>query len=105
MTLMANARSHVAPTIKSVYLMNSIDPDSEFQSAQREFLRMVEGMEEFFGRKDLKAVSCSFCGRSKAEVMALVGGLQANICDQCVEQAHRLIKGRDSELSGGNFKG
>ena len=37
---------------------------------------------------------CSFCGRGKSEVGALVEGLNAHICRECAEEArHLLLKG------------
>jgi ATP-dependent Clp protease ATP-binding subunit ClpX len=35
---------------------------------------------------------CSFCGRRKAEVSMLIAGLEAKICDICVEQAYTIIR-------------
>lgn len=34
---------------------------------------------------------CSFCGRDKSEAQMLVAGIDAHICDSCVEQAHEII--------------
>ena len=31
---------------------------------------------------------CSFCGRKKAETSLLIAGLDAHICDRCIEQAN-----------------
>ena len=37
---------------------------------------------------------CSFCGRAKSEVGALVEGLDAHICRDCaVEAQHLLLRG------------
>ncbi len=36
-------------------------------------------------------ISCSFCGRSKSEVNLLIAGLNAHICDRCIEQAHTIV--------------
>ncbi|MDL2214936.1 ATP-dependent Clp protease ATP-binding subunit ClpX [Dysgonomonas sp. OttesenSCG-928-M03] len=35
---------------------------------------------------------CSFCGRSNSEVNLLISGISSHICDQCVEQAHQIVK-------------
>ncbi len=35
---------------------------------------------------------CNFCGRDKAEAMILVAGLEAHICEVCVEQAQGIIQ-------------
>ncbi|HRY32162.1 MAG TPA: ATP-dependent Clp protease ATP-binding subunit ClpX [Bacteroidales bacterium] len=34
---------------------------------------------------------CSFCGRAKSEVNMLLTGLDAFICDHCVDQAHAIV--------------
>ena len=34
---------------------------------------------------------CSFCGRPKAETNILIAGINAHICDHCVEQAHGIV--------------
>ena len=36
-------------------------------------------------------LSCSFCGRTKTQTEVLIAGLDAHICDQCVEQANGII--------------
>lgn len=36
-------------------------------------------------------LSCSFCGRKKAETNILIAGLDAHICDRCIEQAHGIV--------------
>lgn len=38
-----------------------------------------------------KSQICSFCGRKKEEAIMLISGLEGNICDQCVDQAHRIV--------------
>ena len=35
---------------------------------------------------------CAFCGKAKNEVAILVAGLDAHICEMCIEQAHHIIK-------------
>lgn len=35
---------------------------------------------------------CSFCGRSRSEVTLLIAGVSGNICDQCADQAHDIVK-------------
>ena len=34
---------------------------------------------------------CSFCGRKKPETNLLIAGLDAHICDRCIEQAHGIV--------------
>lgn len=38
-----------------------------------------------------KGLECSFCGRKKAETNLLIAGLDAHICDRCIEQAHGIV--------------
>ena len=51
---------------------------------------------------------CSFCGKKKAETILLIAGIDAHICDECIEQANGIIlqeskqgkttESKDSEL-------
>ncbi|WP_420461434.1 ATP-dependent Clp protease ATP-binding subunit ClpX [Neolewinella sp.] len=41
---------------------------------------------------------CSFCGRDKSDALVLVAGLDAHICEVCVEQAQEIVA---EELYGG----
>jgi ATP-dependent Clp protease ATP-binding subunit ClpX len=36
-------------------------------------------------------LSCSFCGRKKSETNLLIAGMDAHICDRCIEQAHGIV--------------
>jgi ATP-dependent Clp protease ATP-binding subunit ClpX len=47
-----------------------------------------------------KSLQCSFCGRKKEETEILIAGIDAHICDACIEQAHHII----SEERKGNKK-
>lgn len=38
-----------------------------------------------------KTLECSFCGRKKPETNLLIAGLDAHICDRCIEQAHGIV--------------
>ncbi len=42
-------------------------------------------------------LTCSFCGRKKAETNLLIAGLDAHICDRCIEQAHGIVLEEMSE--------
>ncbi|HLV38493.1 ATP-dependent Clp protease ATP-binding subunit ClpX [Xanthomarina sp.] len=49
-------------------------------------------------------LECSFCGRKKPETNLLIAGLDAHICDRCIEQAHGIVleeskQGDKNELS------
>ena len=37
-------------------------------------------------------LECSFCGRKKAETDLLIAGMDAHICDKCIEQAHGIVE-------------
>jgi ATP-dependent Clp protease ATP-binding subunit ClpX len=39
----------------------------------------------------MKNVNCSFCGRKEDEVKMLIAGLHGHICNDCAQQAHRII--------------
>ena len=48
---------------------------------------------------------CSFCGRKKAETQLLIAGIEAHICDRCIEQAHGIVAeeiGQDSQAKTGS---
>jgi len=47
-------------------------------------------------------LTCSFCGRKKAETNLLIAGLDAHICDRCIEQAHGIVL---EEMSESEAKG
>ena len=36
-------------------------------------------------------INCSFCGRRKNEVMLLLSGIDAHICNYCIEQGHQVV--------------
>lgn len=38
-----------------------------------------------------EVLECSFCGRKKPETDLLIAGLDAHICDRCIEQAHGIV--------------
>ena len=48
-------------------------------------------------------LECSFCGKQKADTNLHIAGLDAHICDRCIEQAHGIVaeesKHQDKELS------
>ncbi|RCW93989.1 ATP-dependent Clp protease ATP-binding subunit ClpX [Winogradskyella arenosi] len=44
-------------------------------------------------------LECSFCGRKKPETSLLIAGLDAHICDRCIEQAHGIVV-EESKQSG-----
>ncbi len=44
-------------------------------------------------------LECSFCGRKKSETNLLIAGLDAHICDRCIEQAYGIVI-EESKQSG-----
>ncbi|WP_111685082.1 ATP-dependent Clp protease ATP-binding subunit ClpX [Winogradskyella tangerina] len=43
-------------------------------------------------------LECSFCGRKKPETNLLIAGLDAHICDRCIEQAHGIVIEESKQL-------
>ncbi|MFZ4543705.1 MAG: ATP-dependent Clp protease ATP-binding subunit ClpX [Saprospiraceae bacterium] len=52
-------------------------------------------------RKRTEEFHCSFCGRNKAEALILIAGLEAHICETCVEHAQDIV---EQELHQGKKK-
>ena len=48
-------------------------------------------------------LECSFCGRKKAETDLLIAGVDAHICDKCIEQAHGIVEEEVSETKTGDL--
>jgi len=38
-----------------------------------------------------EVLECSFCGKQKSDTNLLIAGLDAHICDRCIEQAHGIV--------------
>jgi ATP-dependent Clp protease ATP-binding subunit ClpX len=38
-----------------------------------------------------KALYCSFCGKTQAEVKKLIAGPMSYICDECVDLCHDIV--------------
>ncbi|MEL0275953.1 MAG: ClpX C4-type zinc finger protein, partial [Flavobacteriaceae bacterium] len=51
-------------------------------------------------------LSCSFCGRTKPQTDLLIAGLDAHICDRCIEQAHGIVseEGTEGEQLSASFE-
>jgi ATP-dependent Clp protease ATP-binding subunit ClpX len=49
-----------------------------------------------------QVLECSFCGRKKPETNLLIAGIDAHICDKCIEQAHGIVL--EELKSGGSSK-
>ncbi len=56
----------------------------------------------------MSQINCSFCGRRKNEVMMLLSGIDAHICNHCIEQGHQVVleesRPKRSEPSEVNIK-
>ena len=48
-------------------------------------------------------LECSFCGRKKPETNLLIAGLDAHICDRCIEQAHGIVIEESKQIDGGDL--
>ncbi|OAD45287.1 ATP-dependent Clp protease ATP-binding subunit ClpX [Polaribacter atrinae] len=48
-------------------------------------------------------LECSFCGRKKAETDLLIAGMDAHICDKCIEQAHGIVEEEISEAKSSDL--
>lgn len=46
---------------------------------------------------------CSFCGRSEREVAMLMTGLNGNICNECAESAHEMVRETLKQRGKSNF--
>lgn len=46
-----------------------------------------------------EVLECSFCGRKKPETDLLIAGLDAHICDKCIEQAHGIVLEEIAEIN------
>ena len=50
-------------------------------------------------------LECSFCARKKAETNLLIAGLDAHICDRCIEQAHGIVLEEISDTDATGLSG
>ena len=48
-------------------------------------------------------LECSFCGRKKPETNLLIAGLDAHICDRCIEQAHGIVLEESKDIDSGDL--
>ena len=50
---------------------------------------------------------CNFCGRSEKEVKLLITGIDGYICEDCAQQAYRIVQEHMSDINrsqgGGKF--
>ena len=52
------------------------------------------------GRKRIRRLKCSFCGRSEREVARLVGGPGVHICDACVGVCVKVLEATPRDFAG-----
>ena len=50
-----------------------------------------------------EVLECSFCGRKKPETYLLIAGIDAHICDKCIEQAHGIVIEELKQNKNGNL--
>ena len=50
-----------------------------------------------------EVLECTFCGRKKPETNLLIAGLDAHICDRCIEQAHGIVLEESKDLSSNDL--
>jgi len=50
-------------------------------------------------------LECSFCGRKKPETSLLIAGLDAHICDRCIEQAHGIVVEESKDATTNDLEG
>ncbi|GGG90867.1 ATP-dependent Clp protease ATP-binding subunit ClpX [Polaribacter pacificus] len=48
-------------------------------------------------------LECSFCGRKKSETNLLIAGIDAHICDKCIEQANGILDEEVAETKVGGL--
>ena len=39
-----------------------------------------------------KKITCSFCGKDKKDVIMMISGIDAHICDNCISQANQILQ-------------
>jgi ATP-dependent Clp protease ATP-binding subunit ClpX len=52
-----------------------------------------------------EVLECSFCGRKKPETNLLIAGIDAHICDRCIEQAHGIVMEELKESGSSSLAG
>ena len=49
-----------------------------------------------------EVVKCSFCGKNKQDTDVLIAGINAHICDSCIEQAYDILESDSTDNSSLN---
>ncbi len=47
----------------------------------------------------MAVTNCSFCGRSKKEVSLMISGMNAHICDHCIQQSYNILNEETSKTA------
>lgn len=50
-------------------------------------------------KKSRELPACSFCGRTSDHVTVLIKGINADICDECIAQAYKMIHDQDEDTA------
>lgn len=73
------------------------DEDIEIRLAEKQLLEATNAIRKIEGFPPIAELPeppfCSFCGRGKNEIGALVEGHDAYICSECAAEARRLLLG------------
>ncbi len=71
----------------------------ELKTAEGDLRAALNKLRELRGDPPLTASAqppfCSFCGRAKNEVQAMIAGPSVHICNVCVGEASRLIQAEE----------
>ena len=97
----AGAELHRGPPLHTALVVMENQRDEAQQLvrlAQHQLLEAMNVVRSMRGYAPLSELPqppyCSFCGRAKSEVGALVEGLNAHICGECAAEArHLLLRG------------
>jgi hypothetical protein len=63
-----------------------------------------EGIQVTEGEADAPDPSCSFCGKTQAEVLQLIAGPRVFICNECVQLCVRIVSTEHPEWLPGHRK-
>lgn len=78
--------------------MTDEDKVADYRLAQHELVKAMNELRKLHGQSLLQELSsvygdeaCAFCGKPEGEAKALIKGLAACICDECILEAYRLL--------------
>ena len=67
---------------------------ADLEASREERLAAAETTNKRGQKQDQKGERCSFCEKKQAQVLTLIHGHGAAICDQCVEESARIVAER-----------